>query len=143
MYDAGAKKDKPFCSQEDITLEGYKKHMISAAAPGPLSREEIEREEVKQAQNDVAVGVDSKHQTMSGIRFPMSGAVEAAVSEMRAGRADYAQLSIDVKAETINLEEKGACTLAQLPKKVPSDKPRYHLFVFKHTHEGDYFQSVG
>lgn len=32
--------------KEDITLDGYKKHLMSAAAPGPLSREEMEREEV-------------------------------------------------------------------------------------------------
>ena len=35
---------------------------MSAAAPGPLSREEEEREEVRVAQSHIAVGVDAKHQ---------------------------------------------------------------------------------
>lgn len=48
--------------QEDVSLEGYDRHCISAAAPGPLSREEEEREEVRVAQSHVAVGVDAKHQ---------------------------------------------------------------------------------
>ena len=29
--------------REDVTLDGYRKHVVSAAAPGPMSREE-ERE---------------------------------------------------------------------------------------------------
>ena len=48
--------------REDVTLEGYKKHVISAAAPGPMSREELEREEVKVAQSNVAISVDTKQQ---------------------------------------------------------------------------------
>ena len=38
---------------------------MSAAAPGPLSREEEEREEVRVAQSHVAVGVDAKHQVLT------------------------------------------------------------------------------
>ena len=26
--------------REDVTLDGYRKHVVSAAAPGPMSREE-------------------------------------------------------------------------------------------------------
>ena len=117
--------------------------MISAAAPGPLSREEMEREEVKQAQNDVAVGVDTKHQTMTGILFPMTQDVELAVNELLSQRVEYVQMSVDVKKEIINLEEKGRCAPSELKTKVPEDQPRYHIFVFRHTHEGDLWNSVG
>ncbi len=55
-----------------MSLEGYLRHVKSAAAPGPLSREEMEREEVRKAEVNVAVSVDTKHQTMSGLLFPMS-----------------------------------------------------------------------
>ena len=48
--------------REDVTLDGYRKHVISAAAPGPMSREELEREEVKVAQSNVAISVDTKQQ---------------------------------------------------------------------------------
>ena len=46
-------------------MRGYQKHVISAEAPGPLSREELEREEVR-AQANTEVGVDTKHQAVSG-----------------------------------------------------------------------------
>ena len=52
--------------REDVSLDGYKKHLLSAAAPGPLSREEIEREEVKFAQTQSAIAVDTKHQVNFG-----------------------------------------------------------------------------
>ena len=73
----------------------------------------------------------------------MTNVAESAVDELRAKHVDYVQLSIDIKKEIINLEEKGKVAVGDLPKKVPEDQPRYHLFEFKHTHEGDYMQSIG
>ena len=89
------------------------------------------------------MSVDTKHQTMGGIAFPMTDDASAAVADLAGRRVDYVQLSVDTKKEIIALEEKGACDVKGLPKKVPENSPRYHLFVFKHTHEGDYLQSVG
>ena len=33
--------------------------------------------------------------------------------------------------------------LERYPSVVPSDAARYHFFLFKHTHEGDYLESIG
>ena len=46
-------------------MRGYQKHVISAEAPGPMSREELEREEVR-AQEASTAGVDSKAAVVSG-----------------------------------------------------------------------------
>merc|ERR1712172_14523 len=43
--------------------------------------------------------------------------------------------------ETVEVAESGSCPLDQLPGKVPNDVGRYHLFRFKHTHEGDSLES--
>ena len=80
---------------------------------------------------------------MAGVLFPMTNAVEAAVRDVLSGGAEYVQMSIDTSKEIINLEEKGRCALRDLPKRVPADKPRYHIFVFPHTHEGDFLKSIG
>lgn len=72
----------------------------------------------------------------------MTNMAESAIDELRSKRVDYVQLSIDTKKEIVNLEEKGKVSVAELPKKVPEDQPRYHLYEFKHTHEGDYMQSI-
>ena len=46
-------------------MRGYQKHVISAEAPGPMSREELEREEIR-AQEASTAGVDSKAAVVSG-----------------------------------------------------------------------------
>ena len=37
----------------------------------------------------------------------------------------------------------GNCSTEELGAKVPEDCARYHLFRFKHTHQGDYKESNG
>ena len=41
------------------------------------------------------------------------------------------------------LKEKGSCDISDLAGKVPEDSARYHLYRFKHNHEGDYLESTG
>lgn len=52
------------------------------------------------------------------------------------------QLSIDTGREIIEYQNSSTCSVKDLPKKCPDSEPRYHLFRFKHTHEGDYTESV-
>ncbi len=75
---------------------------------------------------------------------------DRAISDLRAGKLDYVQLSIDVSAETINLEahETGArlgyrMTAMDVVERTAADKPRYHIFVYQYTHEGDAKISTG
>jgi hypothetical protein len=127
--------------QEDVSFHGYQKHIVSAAAPGPMSREELEREEVK-TQTNVEVSVDSKQQTMSGIAFPLTAAAKEAIQSFKDELTNYVQLSIDTAKEIVNVENKSSCDLKSLPSKVPEDAPRYHVFRFDHTHEGDFLKST-
>ena len=49
-----------------------------------------------------------------------------------------------MKKEVINLEvSEGEVKADSLAGLVPEDSPRYHLFCFKHTHEGDYQEARG
>lgn len=36
-----------------------------------------------------------------------------------------------------------ATEVKDLPKRIPKDAARYHFFRFKHSHEGDYLESIG
>ena len=49
----------------------------------------------------------------------------------------------DLEEEIIVLKLQGGCTISELPSKVPTEEARYHLFRFKHTYEGDSFESNG
>ena len=51
---------------------------------------------------------------------------------------------IDTEKEEILLAKSEAeLSVESLPANVPTDEARYHFFLFKHTHEGDYLESVG
>lgn len=50
---------------------------------------------------------------------------------------------LDVQKETIELVHSNPTETHELPRRVPKDTPRYHFFLYKHSHEGDYLESVG
>lgn len=50
---------------------------------------------------------------------------------------------IDFPRECIKLSSTAPTDLRDLPKRIPKDAARYHFFLYKHTHEGDYLESTG
>lgn len=141
-FGGGQIKDDLFGTiREDVSFGGYQKHVVSASAPGPMSREEIEREEVR-AQTNTEIAVDSKHQTVGGLAFPMTSAAKSAVNNYKNDNTNYIQLSIDISKEIIDAADTKSCEVQSLPSRVPEDAPRYHVFRFGHTHEGDYHKST-
>lgn len=48
-----------------------------------------------------------------------------------------------MKNETIILANTLHTELQDLPKRIPKDAARYHFFLYKHAHEGDYLESIG
>lgn len=127
---------------EDVTLEGYHKHRESEKSPVPLSNAEEELQNIKRIESGTDIGVDSKHQTMQGIAFPISDDAINALCDMKDGRLNYLQLSINVDGEEINLETTQHTDVHSLSKRVPNDHARYHLFRFPHSYEGDYVTSI-
>ena len=51
--------------------------------------------------------------------------------------------SVDTEAEQIELRFAGDCSVEEIAGKTPEDHPCYSFFLFKHTHEGDYLESLG
>ena len=95
-----------------------------------------------QAESNAEVSVDSKQNHMSGLAFPLTDASIKAIENFKTSGTDYVQLSIDLSKEIINVKNQSTCKSSELPNKVPEDEPRYHLFRFSHTHEGDFLKSV-
>ncbi|KAJ9593277.1 hypothetical protein L9F63_015152 [Diploptera punctata] len=65
-----------------------------------------------------------------------------AIESLAVHKYDYVQLKIDINEEKIHLADAGNVSVDKLSQKVPSDCARYHLYNFKHTHEGDYLETV-
>lgn len=70
------------------------KQKRNAAAPAPLTMAEEELALVKKTETQAHIGVDTKHQTLSGVAFPISENGLKALLEYKHNRLSYVQLSI-------------------------------------------------
>lgn len=80
--------------QAEITLKGFIRHKQAAVAPAPLTTAEEELAELKRTEVNVGVSVDSRHQTLTGVAFPMSKEAEQAITAMAHKTFNYVQLRI-------------------------------------------------
>ncbi|XP_059925022.1 twinfilin-2 isoform X1 [Gadus macrocephalus] len=147
-FGGGHVKDELFGTvEEDICLLGYQRHVSSLSAPAPLTQAEQELRRIKLTEGrvkqvKVEISVESKHQTLQGIAFPLQATARRALQQLAQKRINYIQLRLDVEKETIELVHANPTDTWDLPGRVPTDTPRYHFFLYKHSHEGDYLESV-
>ncbi|XP_039403106.1 twinfilin-2 isoform X1 [Mauremys reevesii] len=147
-FGGGHIKDELFGTvKEDISLSGYQKHVSSCSAPAPLTAAEQELQQIRINEDKVAqvkteISVESKHQTLQGLAFPLQPDAQQAIQLLKQKKINYIQLKLDLERETIDLVHTNATELADLPKRIPQDSGRYHFFLYKHSHEGDYLESV-
>lgn len=120
----------------DVDLSGYRKHLASQNAPKPLTHAEEELAFIRKNEVHVDISVDSKHQTVQGISFPLSQQAIHQLQLLKQDSINYIQLSLDTDKEIINLAHSGSLTLQQIQQQVPKDHGRYHMHSFKHMHEG-------
>ncbi|KAG1698542.1 Twinfilin-1 [Nymphon striatum] len=129
---------------EDVSLKGYLNHTKSEMAPAPLTEREEELKEIRRAEVGTDISVDTKHQTIQGISFPISDDAINSLFDMRDDKYSYVQLSIDLDNEKVILEcTREDISVEGMNKMVPKDHARYHLFAFSHTFEGDFIRSIG
>ncbi|KAJ8007373.1 hypothetical protein DPEC_G00116840 [Dallia pectoralis] len=128
--------------EDDVSLSGYRRYLIAQAAPQPLTAAEEELRQIKLNEVQTDIGMDTKQQTMTGVAFPMQRDAVQALEQFREKRIGYVQLEIDFRNESIKLSGSSPTELKDLPKRIPKDVARYHFFLYKHSHEGDYLEST-
>lgn len=50
---------------------------------------------------------------------------------------------LDVVRETIELVHTKPTETQELPCRIPTDSPRYHFFIFKHSYQGQLQEALG
>ncbi|XP_067940589.1 twinfilin-2-like [Watersipora subatra] len=126
----------------DVSFSGYKAHVVAQSAAAPLTFAEEELKLVKETETNHHINVNSKHQTVQGVAFPISDEVLNSVERLRQGAVNYVQIRIDLENETIELDNCEDTDAESLNSRFPTDHARYHLFLYQHSHEGDYLQSL-
>uniref|UniRef100_A0AAZ3SJF6 Twinfilin-1 n=1 Tax=Oncorhynchus tshawytscha TaxID=74940 RepID=A0AAZ3SJF6_ONCTS len=132
----------PDHSPEDVSLSGYKKYLVTKAAPLPLTAAEEELRQIKLSEVQTDISVDTKQQTLQGVAFPMHGDAFEALKRFRDKQVNYVQLEIDFAKELIRLSNTEPTEVKDLPKRIPTESARYHFFRYNHSHEGDYLEST-
>ncbi|XP_048879146.1 twinfilin-2-like isoform X3 [Brienomyrus brachyistius] len=161
-FGGGHVKDEMFGTvEEDVSFQGYLRHMSSCCGPAPLTAAEQELQRIKTNEDRVVrderrraptplgrvkvkaeISMESKHQTMQGLAFPLQDAARHALQQLMQRRINYIQLRLDTERETIELVHTNPTEVSELPRRIPTDTPRYHFFLYKHHHEGDLLESL-
>lgn len=143
QFGGGQVKDDYFVtSLDEVKLAGYKHFVKSKAAPPPLTASEAEMEMVKKTEVRGDISVDTKHQTLTGLAFPINEDAVDALEKLKKSSVNYVQLSLDLSNEKVLLSEASRIELQNLPSHFPTDHARYHFLRFKHTFEGDKLDSI-
>lgn len=111
------------------------------SAPAPLTMREEEMREMRRNEIHTDICTDSRQKTLGGISCALSQSAENAIRDAARGSCNYLQFKIELKEEKIHLVKATNIDLIKLPKEIPDNEARYHIYLFKHTHEGDYLES--
>ncbi|XP_045493396.1 twinfilin [Colias croceus] len=129
-------------TKDEVCLKGYKAHLSGVAAPAPLTDREEALKELNESGQGPNYGTDARQSTMGGISFPITESAKQGILDLQRGSYNYLQFKIDLEEEQICLAKAAIITLPELPAQVPANEARYHLYIFKHTHEGDQLESI-
>ncbi|NIG60134.1 twinfilin-1 isoform X2 [Pontoporia blainvillei] len=92
-FGGGHIKDEVFGTvKEDVSLHGYKKYLLSQSSPAPLTAAEEELRQIKINEVQTDVSVDTKHQTLQGVAFPISREAFQALEKLNNRQLNYVQL---------------------------------------------------
>lgn len=142
-FGGGHIKDEIFgTTKDEVTLSGYRKYLTLEAAPLPLTAAEEELRQIKLNEVQTDISVDTKQQTLQGVAFPIHSEAVAALERFRDKQLNYVQLEVDAEQELIRLCSTEPTELKDLPMRIPKESARYHFFLYKHSHEGDYLEST-
>lgn len=128
---------------DDISLEGFDKHVASEEAPVPLTADEHEKKELQKFETGAEIGSSTKKALVAtGIDFPVAEDAISALKQLEHGDITFVQLELDLAQEVINLGASGEMTVEQAAATLPDDMARYNVFRFTHNHEGDELDSI-
>lgn len=111
------------------------------SAPAPLTMREEEMREMRRHEINTDISTETRQKTLGGISCALSESAASAIRDAARGACNYLQFKIELKEEKIHLVKATNIELLKLPKEIPDNEARYHIYLFKHTHEGDYLES--
>uniref|UniRef100_A0A3B5L5E2 Twinfilin actin-binding protein 2b n=1 Tax=Xiphophorus couchianus TaxID=32473 RepID=A0A3B5L5E2_9TELE len=142
-FGGGHIRDEMFGTvEDDLCFQGYMRHRSSCSSPAPLTSAEQELQRIKITEVLKKSHELSGAQTLQGLAFPLQEDAKRALQQLKHKRINYIQLRLDVERETIELVHTKPTETHELPFRIPTDSPRYHFFVFKHSHQDQLHEAL-
>lgn len=119
---------------EELTEAGWRRHEAHGEAANPLTQEERDLEDIREAEALESRGTAGKGLVGGGGRIAMQaeeGVREAIAGLSAAGEGNLVQLKVDVANETLQLASVSSATPATLSTSISSAEPRFSFY--KHT----------
>jgi len=126
----------------EISLSGFKDFLDRGKAPAPLTEAEEDRLEIKKAEANPDIGVNTKQQAAGGIAFPPTDDAMDKLRLFQNGSINYVQIELDVSKEVFRVSDHDTIDAEALPAKIPADHGRFHLFNFRHQFNGESLESI-
>ncbi|KAI8929541.1 hypothetical protein BC831DRAFT_443147 [Entophlyctis helioformis] len=114
---------------DDLSLDGYRKHMVHVASEGPLTAREVELAQIKTAETGADIGTSSRRANAPGVSFPFGPDATDALGRLKAGDINLVALKIDAATETIGLDVGTTVEWAQVSGAVDHAVPRFLFYA--------------
>lgn len=105
-------------TKDETTLDGYFKIRKAEKHAAEIFKEP------RNVEVNTEISTSTRQQTLSGIHCPITPAANDAIKHIISGASNYAQFSIDLKREEIDLVKHTTIELKELPKCVPTENAR-------------------
>ncbi|KAF2144188.1 uncharacterized protein K452DRAFT_285430 [Aplosporella prunicola CBS 121167] len=118
---------------EELSAEGWKRHLAHVSDEAPLTQEELDLRNIKEAEALESHGTGARRVQTSGhlSMQVQEGVVEALKRLGEGGEENLVQLNIDVPTETIQLASSSTATASTLRSAIAPHEPRYSFY--RHT----------
>jgi len=126
----------------ELSLKGFKEFLEREKAPAPLTEAEEDKLEIKKAEANPDIGVNTKQQAAGGISFPPTADAMDKLLLFKGGSINYVQLELDIGKEVFHVSDYGSIQAEDFPSKIPEDHGRFHIFNFRHEFKGNNLESV-
>ncbi|CAI9551064.1 unnamed protein product, partial [Staurois parvus] len=127
-------------TKEDVSLSGYNKYLVCRSAPAPLTASEEELRQIKINEKHYFANVNMQQITYMQMYCMYN--MLCILQIVNINSCIYCLQKIDIKNEVIVLANTAYTEVKDLPARIPKDAARYHFFLYKHSHEGDYLNSL-
>jgi len=126
---------------DEVTLSGYLMAKEGKEAPPPLTLAEQDLKDQDEHETKTLHGSQTRQQASGRLEFPLTDDALNDVEHYKAKQVNHIELRVDTNSEQIYSAGSSNISADELSKRLKEGNAGYHVFYFKHEHEGTTFDT--